>query len=392
MARPQTMGPMSPLGNGSPGISPPMYAPYEETANKRGIRAALANYLMGGGLSSAFAGLSAVRPGSNFGSAFLAGAGGGARAYIAQQEMARKYAQEQQDAADKKQEAADAVDLRKSLATLAAQKPDTKAQQYDSLVNGPQKMDPTMARQLIYGLNLDEQTRLATTKAAAAAAAQPQLNPSGMRVAEQATVSGGQPVSGMGAYKTQVAILNKIGKDYPNMDLAGAKAAYNSDRAALAKIQVQQDQINTLEKNVGRNTDVMLRTLKSVPETGIPVANALVRPGLARFGSVQVGQFNAALDILRPEFQKILSGTTGSSMAPSDASMKQIASVLRGDYTKAQLKGAISILRQDVANRKVSGQQQIREIQGRLSRNGALFGAVGAKPNDPLGILDANGQ
>lgn len=69
--------------------------PYHESALKAALRMLAAN------AGASFQGLSAVRPGSNFGDAFLQAAGASSRASSAAHQAAQVYAMKQQEAIDK---------------------------------------------------------------------------------------------------------------------------------------------------------------------------------------------------------------------------------------------------------------------------------------------------
>lgn len=91
--------------------------PYHETAFKAALR------LLASNIGPALSGLSAVRPGSNFGEAFLSSLGGSSRAVSAAHQAAQAYAMKQQEMDLRQQEAAQKAAYMKALTDNAAKPP-----------------------------------------------------------------------------------------------------------------------------------------------------------------------------------------------------------------------------------------------------------------------------
>jgi hypothetical protein len=134
--------------------------PYSESSLKAALRMSLAH------AGTTFgAGLGAIPRGANFGTAFLAAAGGASKAYGAAEQAAQEYAMKQQAA----QEETDFRNYQKQniMSEIKSREkpppPDKtpgKQQDYEHLISLGRS--PDEARQIVYGLTSEEQIKLKT--------------------------------------------------------------------------------------------------------------------------------------------------------------------------------------------------------------------------------------
>jgi hypothetical protein len=248
--------------------------------------------------------------------------------------------------------------------------------------------------------------RLSAEKAAGAGpdAGALKLDPVGLDfVAQNYAKTGQMPPMGMG--KAGVAVRQQIitraaqlasGTGPPLVtgtgDLASNRAGYTADTGSLKAIQANLDAVTAFKNTAFKNVDQVYAALDKIPDTGSPVANDFAR-GVAQkvFGSKEVSNFNTALQVIKPEFARIMSqpGLTGQL---TDQAQGDVKAVLGGSFTRAQLRGAIDVLKQDSNNREQMYTQQRDAIKGRIGTGLLAPKAPAAVPAGRIHVLGPNGE
>jgi hypothetical protein len=86
-------------------------------------------------------------------------------------------------------------------------------------------------------------------------------------------------------------------------------------------------------------------------------------------GTDQQAALEAARVTASKEVAKVLSSAKGSGVL-SDSQAKEVDDILAGNLSLSAMKSVVSTLKQDMANRHESYQQQIQDIQQRLGGRG----------------------
>lgn len=170
-------------------------------------------------------------------------------------------------------------------------------------------------------------------------------------------------------------IMNRAAAIDSGADIASNKAGYRSDTSSLQSLQRTQDAIMAFENTTLKNLDTFLNTAKQVVDTGSPLFNKPVRAlSAAVLGSTNTTKFNTARQVAVTEAAKVLNNPT-SNAALSDSARHELQQIMDPDATLAQIEAAVGILKQDMHNRKTSGESQLQAIRGRIS--GGQGGVVG---------------
>lgn len=203
------------------------------------------------------------------------------------------------------------------------------------------------------------------------------LTPAGLDAAARVYASTGQlPPMGMGKSPLRAKIINRAAELDPSLNPAANKATMEAEKSNLTQLTKQQGQTKQQSATVHRNADLMLSLMAKLPDTGVPVLNAIVRPGAEKlFGSTDVSNFNTALATVQPEFARILTQGPSGGGPLSDSARHELQAMISGNFTKKQLRGAIATLKRDAANRVDSQQGEIDATKVRIS-------AVGKAPSN----------
>ena len=342
------------------------YAPYQESSLKSALRIAAA-------------GLGAVPRGANFGTAFLAAAGGASKAYGAAEQAAQEYAMKQQAA----QEEADFRNYQKQniMSEIKAREKPEK----------PVVLEPWQRTQEEQSALIDFERRkaaaLQSTKPTPAGAGgeMPGLSSEALDAAAMRySMTGVMPSMGMGkqaaAYRAE--IMNRAGKKYPSANIAANLADYKKDSSSLTKVQNVRDLSGAWENTVISNGQVMMETMEHIPEGGNMPLNYILRHGATILGSSRMAAFNTARETLKNEAARLLNqpGGTGGAVL-SDAARREVEKIASGNLTGRQLRASFNILKRDAHNKRTSYDKQLQQIHGRLRGN--PIGAVSTLPTAP---------
>lgn len=172
---------------------------------------------------------------------------------------------------------------------------------------------------------------------------------------------------------TLAAIVKRAAELYPDADLASNQATFKADSAALKQVQTQFDKMTAFEGTALKNLDLYGQKAKAIPDLGAKFANVPLRMITGQMiGTQAMAELEAARQTASSEVAKVLSSSTGAGVL-SDSQKKEAENVINGNYPLAATLGVIQTLKQDMANRHTSYQQDVDAIKGRL----------GAKPTAP---------
>jgi hypothetical protein len=202
-----------------------------------------------------------------------------------------------------------------------------------------------------------------------------QLGPAGQgsaldQAAERYSKDGSLPAGFARSPGTTAAIIKRSADLHPDQDLAANKATFQADTAALKKVQSQFDQMNAFEGTALKNLDLFVQKAKAVPDLQVRFANVPLRMITGKMiGEQNQTALNAARQTAATEVARVLQSATGNGVL-SDRARKEVQDILDGNLPLSGMLSAVDTLKQDIANRHKSYQDDIDAIRGR----------IGAKP------------
>lgn len=197
-----------------------------------------------------------------------------------------------------------------------------------------------------------------------------QLSPEAVDAMAQKFVTTGElPGLGMGkaALGLRVKIMNRALELKPGTDLASSGADYKATTASLKKLQTTADAVDAFESTAGKNLDTFTDLATKMADTGSPLFNAPYRKfkeGVE--GDPDMAAVSAARATAIAEIGKVLSGNTGSG-GLTEGGRHEVESLIKPEASLAQIMSAAKVLKRDMANRKASVQDQLKEMRGRIS-------------------------
>jgi hypothetical protein len=201
-----------------------------------------------------------------------------------------------------------------------------------------------------------------------------QLSPAGLDAA--ATMygrTGTLPPMGIGKATAGVRtrIINRAAEIFPDLNIAGNKAAFETDKQALGNLKKIHQASSAFEKTALKNADVLEGTLQRIVDSGSPWINRPLRALSRGVGDPDIIAFRTALETVAPEFARLLNSPTASGQL-SDTAREEIRHILDPNATPRQIKAALGILRQDAHNRTSSYAAQIAELEGSIAGRKAV--------------------
>jgi hypothetical protein len=165
---------------------------------------------------------------------------------------------------------------------------------------------------------------------------------------------------------TTAAIIKRSAELHPDQDLASNKATFSADTAALKKVQTQFDSMTAFEGTALKNLDLYAETAKKIPDLGAKFANVPLRMITGNMiGTDNMAALNAARQTASSEVAKVLSSATGSGVL-SDSQKKEAEDVINGNLPLSATLKVVATLKQDMANRHQSYQDDVDAIRGRM--------------------------
>lgn len=177
-------------------------------------------------------------------------------------------------------------------------------------------------------------------------------------------------------------IINRAAELHPGANLAANSAEYKANSDSLKSLQKNFDQVSAFEATAQKNIDLLQNTAKNIPDLGARFANVPVRMITGNMiGSANMASFKTALNTAQTEAAKVLNSSSASGVL-SDSARHELQSIVDGNMPYNSMVASLNTLRQDMANRHQSYQEQISAIQGRL----------GTQPNNGGGASGSGGQ
>lgn len=201
------------------------------------------------------------------------------------------------------------------------------------------------------------------------------------QAAERYSTDGTLPSGFARSPGTVSAIIKRAAELHPDQNIAANKATYQSDSAALKQVQKQFDTMNAFEGTALKNLDLYAQTAAKIPDLGAKFANVplrMITGGM--IGTDNMAALNAARQTASSEVAKVLSSATGSGVL-SDSQKKEAQDVIDGNLPMSATLAVVNTLKQDMANRHFSYQQDIAAIQGRLGAKPQTQQQGGGNPN-----------
>ena len=209
----------------------------------------------------------------------------------------------------------------------------------------------------------------------------------------------GQMPFGMGGTADREAVMHQVAvEDQASGGTAGQTveniASTKADTHSLQRIQQQRDAISGYEKGASSEFDLAESLIPKTPEPlNSQALTAWARSGAKQFGDIPNAKFYTALTSALDEYAKVLSGGTGSAAASTDSARTQALAIIPPGATTGQIKGIIDIIKQSMDLKRSGYEDQIKDIQGRISGPGSQQPAQtsGAQPQDrDIAYLRAN--
>ena len=228
-------------------------------------------------------------------------------------------------------------------------------------------------KEIVPQFNLNIAAATGAGKPAADVAKQFGMSPEAFdQAAEKYYQTGAMPQMGRGpaGMALQRAVMNRTAELHTGASLAEGSAEYAANKASLVKLQSNLDAVSAFEKTANKNLDLFTSLAQKAVNTGIPLLNAPLRTGAKLLaGSEDQLALDAARQVAVNEIAKVTSspGLTGQL---SDTARKEIAEFIPESATYGQALRVAQVLKQDMANRHQSYQEQIGDIQKRIGGQG----------------------
>jgi hypothetical protein len=202
------------------------------------------------------------------------------------------------------------------------------------------------------------------------------LTPQGLDIAAlNYRKTGVMPPLGMGDKGNRQAIINRAATLTPDdmarieaggLDLAANRANYGADSGSLKKLQAQRDAITAFENTAQKNIDIFLETAGKVVDTGSPMANSIARVISGKMlGSPDQVKYDAARQVALSEIARIVQNPNLTGQL-SDSARQEIEVFNPSNATLAQSVAVMRLLKRDMANRKQSLDDALKDVRGRI--------------------------
>lgn len=186
---------------------------------------------------------------------------------------------------------------------------------------------------------------------------------------------------GMAGPALNKSIMNRTAELHPEGSLAENASAFKANSDSLKKLQGQRDAVVAFENTAGKNLDLFLNQAQKVVDSGSPWINRPLRTiSQAALGSADLAAYNTARQVAINEIAKVTSNP-GMSGTLSDSARHEVENFNPASATLRQTLAVAKVLKQDMSNRRVSYDDQIADIQGRMKTQPS-GGAAGQPAND----------
>jgi hypothetical protein len=166
------------------------------------------------------------------------------------------------------------------------------------------------------------------------------------------------------------------------IDLASEASAYKANQSSLTGLVKNRDAVTAFESTAGKNLDLLLGQAGKIVDSGSPWINQPLRSVDQKgLGSEDLAAYNAARQVAINEVAKVTSNPALSGNL-TDSARHEVEAFIPADATLAQTYRVAKILKQDMANRHQSYNDQIADISSRIGRGGVV-NDQGPRPATP---------
>jgi len=171
---------------------------------------------------------------------------------------------------------------------------------------------------------------------------------------------------------------NRISQRETGQPFNAAKAEAQYAKAHNTQTQGVLDMIDAMNEP-GGSIAIAENAAKALPRFDSQTANSVFNVFATQFGSNEASNFHTAMLGLADEYSKVMGGGVSS-----DTGRQQGLDLLKAAYSKGQLSGAVTIMRQDIAARKKAIVRDNPALRSMYPDQGGSLGKSTA--SDPLGI------
>ena len=178
--------------------------------------------------------------------------------------------------------------------------------------------------------------------------------------------TGELPSLGMGASgaEARARIINRAAE--LGGDIAGNRAGYAANKGALTSMERLNAQVSSFEATARKNLDLALQQSALVDRTGSPMLNRISQAVKTNvWGDPELQAFHTAVLTAANEYAKVVTGQTGGA-AVSDAARREVQTLLDTAQNPKQFKAAVDVMKQEMANRVGSLEEELKRLQGNL--------------------------
>ncbi len=189
------------------------------------------------------------------------------------------------------------------------------------------------------------------------------------KMAEMFATTGQLPALGMGKQAAQMRsdIINQATKNYPAVQFATNRAVFDANKSTLSKLQSQKELSEAFAQTAGKNLDTFLSSAKNVVDSNVPWINTPLRTvAKSALGSEDQAAFNTARFVALSEIARVLTASPSGGGVVSDRARQEAEDLIGKDATLKQVYKAATILKQDMANRLESYNDQVNQVQTRI--------------------------
>jgi hypothetical protein len=190
-------------------------------------------------------------------------------------------------------------------------------------------------------------------------------------------------------------VLNRHAEMFPDSDTRGSQADYKAGAKSLSDLTVSRNRLVAYERLLDQNIGVLEGTFKEIPNSNVMAINHISRAVARQLGNEGIAAFDTARAAVSREAARILYNPNLTGQLTNQA-VADLEAVHSGDYSVAQLRSVIKIVRQEAGNRKSTLDSQIEEVKKGVARptkpDRALPRATGEAPAAKRIKYDAAGN
>ena len=171
-----------------------------------------------------------------------------------------------------------------------------------------------------------------------------------------------------------------------NMQLMMEQHAAKANQGALVQLTKNTESVEAFSKLAEKNIGVLEGQTKNVADYGAPIWNTPLRDLQKRWlGDTKVTGFQTALIPVQTEIARVLSSANAQGGVLSDHAREEMQKAIDPGATAAQIKTAVDIFRQDMANRREVYAAQVADLKQRTVVGQTGGGGGGAGTAAPTG-------